>query len=644
MNENKMYFLVGESCFFNRFCDGNFRSKWNGLWKLTTKYLEYYAMKVNGVWLTSSQRTIEEGLEYFKHCYEVDRISIEEKLFIPEKEPALVIFLSFENLSDSDRNVNLEIETAVNIREWNENWNERDYEVLYKENCYFVKSEKGRMIFLSSERGEFIGYHFYKTHYPSNEPQRCFVTKNFSTSFFLKPRERKTITFVFACDLEICDAEKILENSTELLKKKREIYESCLRENLFHSDISYLDELFKIAVLNLKKNTVLFGGKRVLIAGYPWYTQIWGRDACLSISNFFLEKEVARDTLILLAKNSKDGVIPNFMLKDKIDYNSSDATPLFVVALKNYVFKTGEIYLIEEFKDLLLKILERYEKSKNEFGFIKSDKNSTWMDTLEREGYCLEVQVFWFAALEAMKEMFGLIEENNLVERVENLSRELKKNIVKHFKKGEDFLDVLGSDKKTLNQIFLPIFNVTLSTKNFVKKIEEEFSTEVGLSILPRNSNEYNPTLYQKGATWSHLLALLSYLQFKTGRVERGLENLRKIYIKSNELVLSALPEVWNSETGELRVEKPVGKEESAFLQTWTASSIIKAIDEGLLGLEYNSFSNVIKVSPKIEGRFVRRIRIGDDLVTLEIIFKEGRLDVNFESRLKKEYKVVAIE
>ncbi|MEM5875187.1 MAG: amylo-alpha-1,6-glucosidase [Candidatus Aenigmatarchaeota archaeon] len=644
MNDSKIYFLVGEKCFFNRFTDCGFKSKWNGLWSLSRKFLEYYAIKINDVWLPSIQKAVEEGLEKFKHFYETQNLKIEETLFVPEKERCLIIKLRIENKNENKENVKIELETALNIRDWNENWNEREYEISYRNNYYVAKCEKGKVIFYSSYQGEFIGYHFYKTHYPSNETQRCFVTKNFLINLYLEGKEVKVLYFAFAINLEVFEVETIIKNVENLEKEKREVYEKVLKENMFSSDINYLNELFKIAILNMKKNIVEFEDKRVFVAGYPWFTQVWGRDSFISIWSYIFDADAAKNTILLFAKNLKNGIIPNFITKDYIDYNSSDSTPLFVIALYKYIIRTGKVFLIEEIKEKLIEIFRFYQKNKNENGFIYSNKNSTWMDSLEREGYCLEVQAFWYYALDCMSKIFSLIEEKEILKEIEQAKKILKKNIAKYFRKDEYYLDVLGKEYTSINQIFLPLAEVIPLKKDFVIKLEETFLTDVGLSTLPKNSKEYSPTSYHKGASWSHLLALLSFLEFKVGRIERALENLRRIYNKCNSLAISSIPEVWNSENGDLIVEKPIGREESAFIQLWSSAMIIKAIDEGLLGLEYDAISKVIKVSPKIEGNFVRTIRIGDDIVTISIEFKEKKIRVNYKSSLGKEYKIFALE
>ncbi len=641
----KSYFLVGKKCFFHRYCDSGFKTKWTGLWRLSRKYLEYYAIKVNDEWLSPTNiQTFVEEKEVVKHIYSIKDFIVEESVFVPENEPILIIVLNLRNTTNQKKDLRIEVEIAANIRDWNEDWYERSYDVTYRKNYFVVNSEKGKLIFISSTNGNFIGYHFYKAHYPDGKLQRCFVTKNFLIEDKVNENEEKKFSFIFACDSdEIFELEALLKNYEHLVGEKRSIYKKVLEENSFVSSINFLNELFRIAIFNMQKSIVDFNGQKVFIAGYPWFTQVWGRDSLLSIALYPFDEEACRNTLKLLAKHqSEEGKIPNFILfNGEVNYNSSDATPLFPIALESYVKKFGDLTLVFDLKENLYKIFEVYKKSKDENGFIYSSRNSTWMDSLEREGYCVEVQVFWQKALESLSRFFEILEDEDMAKEAKDLARNLRKNILKKFSKDNYFLDRIGSNLETINPIFLMCFGL-VDKKDLLKYIEENFETEVGLSTVNKNSIYYKPSSYHSGCTWSHLLALLSSIQFSKKRCEMALENLRKIYLKSQEHALNCIPEVWDSESGSLYVDKPVGREISSFIQTWGAASVLKAIDE-MLGIDVDALKNVIKVSPKMEGEFRRVLKIGGDVVELEIVFREARVDVNYRSKLNRNYKMVVL-
>jgi len=641
----KSYFLVGKKCFFHRYCDSGFKTKWTGLWRLSRKYLEYYAIKVNDEWLSPTNiQTFVEEKEVVKHIYSIKDFIVEESVFVPENEPILIIVLNLRNTTNQKKDLRIEVEIAANIRDWNEDWYERSYDVTYRKNYFVVNSEKGKLIFISSTNGNFIGYHFYKAHYPDGKLQRCFVTKNFLIEDKVNENEEKKFSFIFACDSdEIFELEALLKNYEHLVGEKRSIYRKVLEENSFVSSINFLNELFRIAIFNMQKSIVDFNGQKVFIAGYPWFTQVWGRDSLLSIALYPFDEEACRSTLKLLAKHqSEEGKIPNFILfNGEVNYNSSDATPLFPIALESYVKKFGDLTLVFDLKENLYKIFEVYKKSKDENGFIYSSRNSTWMDSLEREGYCVEVQVFWQKALESLSRFFEILEDEDMAKEAKDLARNLRKNILKKFSKDNYFLDRIGSNLETINPIFLMCFGL-VDKKDLLKYIEENFETEVGLSTVNKNSTYYKPSSYHSGCTWSHLLALLSSIQFSKKRCEMALENLRKIYLKSQEHALNCIPEVWDSESGSLYVDKPVGREISSFIQTWGAASVLKAIDE-MLGIDVDALKNVIKVSPKMEGEFRRVLKIGGDVVELEIVFREARVDVNYRSKLNRNYKIVVL-
>jgi glycogen debranching enzyme len=642
---DKSYFLVGNKCFFHRYCDGGFRTKWTGLWRLTRKYLEYYAIKINEEWLSPNNiQTFVEEKEIVKHVYSLKDFVVEEEVFVPENEPILMIVLNVKNNSNEAKDLKIEFEIAANIRDWNEDWYERDYDITYRKNHFVVKSEKGKLTFVSSTNGKFIGYHFYKTHYPEGKLQKCFVTKNFLIEDRLNSNEEKKFGFLFACDKdEIFELEVLLKNYDYLVGEKRNIYKKLLEENNFVSSIDFLKDLFRIAVLNLKKSIVDFNNQKVFIAGYPWFTQVWGRDSLLSIALNPFDEEACRNTLKLLAKHqSEDGKILNFILLDgSVDYNSSDATPLFPIALDSYLKRFGNVSLVLDLKDTLYKIFEFYKKNKNEDGFVYSPKNSTWMDSLEREGYCIEVQVFWQKALEILSDLFEILEDEKSAKEASQLAKTLKTNILKKFAKGKYFVDRIGSNIETINPLFLLVFGLT-ERRDLLNYIEENFETEVGLSTINKNSAYYKPSFYHYGCTWSHLLALLSSVQFKKMSVDKALENLRKIYVKTQEHTLNCIPEVWDSENGNLYVDKPVGREISSFIQTWSAAAVIRGIDE-MLGIEIDALKNVIKVSPKMEGEFKRVIKIGEDVVEIQITFKEAKVDASYKSKLNRNYKIIAL-
>ena len=641
----KSYFLVGRKCFFHRYCDSGFKTKWTGLWRLTRKYLEYYAIKINDEWLSPNNiKTFVEEKEAVKHIYSLKDFVVEEEILVPENEPILMIALTLKNNSNEAKELKIEFEIAANIRNWNEDWYERDYEATYRKNHFVVKSEYGKLVFVSSHNGNFIGYHFYKTHYPDGKLQKCFVTKNFLIEDRINSNEEKKFSFLFACDKdEIFELEALLRNYNYLVGEKRSIYKKLLEENNFVSSIDFLNNLFKIAVINLKKSIVDFNNQKVFIAGYPWFTQVWGRDSLLSITLYPFDEEACRNTLKLLAKHqSEEGKIPNFILLDgNADYNSSDSTPLFPIALDSYLKRFGNVTLVLDLKDTLYKIFDFYKKNKNEDGFIYSPRNSTWMDSLEREGYCIEVQVFWQKALEVLSDLFEILEDEKNAKEANQLAKTLKTNILKKFAKDKYFVDRIGSDIETINPLFLLVFGLT-EKKDLLMYIEKNFETEVGLSTINKNSTQYKPSSYHSGCTWSHFLALFSSIQFKKMRIEKALENLRKIYVKSQEHALNCIPEVWDSENGSLYIDKSVGREISSFIQTWSAAAVIRAIDE-MLGIEVDVLKNFIKVSPKMEGEFKRVIKMGEDVVKLQITFKEAKVDVSYKSKLNKNYKIITL-
>jgi len=161
------------------------------------------------------------------------------------------------------------------------------------------------------------------------------------------------------------------------------------------------------------------GELRTVIAGYPWFLD-WGRDALIFVRGLITagKTDEARATLKLFGQYEKDGTIPNMIHgEDARNRDTSDAPLWYFVACDELV-KAEES---EEFLDtacgnrtirqILFSIAHAYRtgtpggiRMDPQSGLIFSPAHFTWMDTdypagTPREGYPIEIQALWFAAL-----------------------------------------------------------------------------------------------------------------------------------------------------------------------------------------------------------------------------------------------------
>ncbi|MEM5836360.1 MAG: amylo-alpha-1,6-glucosidase [Candidatus Aenigmatarchaeota archaeon] len=647
---NKCYFLTGRKAFFHRFCDSGFRTKWTGFWSGSKKFLDYFAFRINDEWL-SPKNCVEVDLDDFSftHVYSLNGIKVSEKLSIPEKAKALVCKLSIENQGKTKE---LEIfpEIGINIRDREENWHDRKYWSKKHENMLLINSEKGSLVIWISIPFEISGQEIYRDHFPG-ELERCYIPGKISIKMKLEPNSTEKFLIIFACGKNEAEAVLNLTLAWDSMKEESEKKENFQIGAYLKTGIKEIDEIFRKSVSGLEKLKFETEAGFGFVAGLPWFTQFWGRDlgwmipAIVDYGNF---EDAKRSLETLMKFQSEEGEIPNLISLDgKPIYGSIDATPLWIIALTHYIQNSGDLEFLKESRKNILKALA-WCMTKTDDNLLEAEKRSTWMDTLDRDGKPIEVQAIWYEALLSLKKLSEILGENlidfsyldEMREKIEefwNPSTNLYFDRIKWKFKDE---------KKTVNSIFPVFFNISKNPLKVLEKIEsEEFTSEFGVRSISNKDPSFNPVGYHTGSVWSWITGLVASAEFSQGRPEKGFEYLKILWKMFDKNCLGSLDEAWNSENGDPVLLKEIGYEPSGFFQGWGFASVIRCIDEHMLGLRVNAFSKTIFVSPcLLDGMKVfRKKRIGNDLVEIFMERKENELKINLRSGKGKGYKLIKV-
>ena len=175
-----------------------------------------------------------------------------------------------------------------------------------------------------------------------------------------------------------------------------------------------------------------------VIAGYPWFLD-WGRDTLICLRGIIAAGmvEEARDILLQFARFEDRGTLPN-MIRGNDDRNrdTSDAPLWFFTACSDLLLATGNDRFLDadcKGRPLLevLRSLARHmvDGTPNgivmdpESGLVFSPSHFTWMDTnypagTPREGYPIEIQALWQAALQLLARVDGNSQWEPLASRV----------------------------------------------------------------------------------------------------------------------------------------------------------------------------------------------------------------------------------
>jgi predicted glycogen debranching enzyme len=160
-----------------------------------------------------------------------------------------------------------------------------------------------------------------------------------------------------------------------------------------------------------------------VIAGYPWFLD-WGRDTLICLRGIIAAGmlDEARDILLQFARFEDRGTLPN-MIRGNDDRNrdTSDAPLWFFTACKDLLQATGSKQrflsadcngrtLLEILRSLATHMISGTPNGiamDPRSGLIFSPSHFTWMDTnypagTPREGYPIEIQALWYAALQML--------------------------------------------------------------------------------------------------------------------------------------------------------------------------------------------------------------------------------------------------
>jgi len=210
----------------------------------------------------------------------------------------------------------------------------------------------------------------------------------------------------------------------------------------------------KIAATEMLKNAldhyvVRRSDLKSVIAGYPWFLD-WGRDALIFARGLVAAGKTAdaRDILIQFARSEKNGTLPNMIqAENDANRNTSDAPLWLIKACADWVKAQDERQLLESdcggrsVRQILFSIGQSLSSGAPngvhmdpETGLIFSPTHFSWMDTnhpagTPRQGYPIEIQALWYAALIFLAE----IDPAETGRQWQQLAKQVQNSIQKYF-------------------------------------------------------------------------------------------------------------------------------------------------------------------------------------------------------------------
>lgn len=545
--------------FFHRFNDGGFKTKWTGYWVPPYKFLDYYALKINGVWLDPGRL---EGVEYgdeFVYHYSLDSLKVREKISTPEDQPGFRVELEISNQTGDPKAVRTVLEPGIDIRPKHEDLGPENYEMEFGTKRLTV-SGKGKKLMISSENEFSIeGDSYVKIHQPGEE-QRCFVPGNLVFRQDIDAGGKKTIELDFSTS----------GGSFGSIEDTEQGFNHEELGRAFECSVESMENL----VYNRK-------GKGI-IAGHPWFQSYWARDTFWTVLGMIDAGHLELAEEILENFADKD-LSTRISLEGEDDGKSrADTEPLFIIACD----KLRRHYrLNEELEEAMERAVKQLELDGE---IVKHDPEGTWMDTLERAP-AVDIQSLWLEATKIMHDP----REMKLEEGLEEFC-------------GADYVnDFKGEDAPATINPAVPLMFDHIEKEKYLEKINGEFSSRYGARTRSMADPGYESYGYHNGSAWGLTTAWAAAANLEHGKLKQGVNMLEKMTKFLDRNQLGALPEVVDAENGDL-----LGCGE----QAWSAGMFVHVVDSYLLGInvqeDYVEINPAGNISCERTGKTIREERI----------------------------------
>lgn len=556
--------------FLNRYLDTGFKSKWSGYWSPPYKFLDYYAIKINGIWLNPNSLEATEYGDNFIFHHETDSLTVTEKVETPDSLPGFKLRLEIKNKTEEKKAVHTVLEPGVDIRKVDEDIGPEDYQLEEGKDRLTVTNSEGKLMITSSEF-EKENSSYKKEHFPG-ERQKCFI-----------PGQLVFRKEVAAGEKEIIEIEFTTSNASF---RSIDSIDQDLKNPLGRTFNSSIDSM---------ENLIYDKNGLGIIAGHPWFQSYWARDTFWTVlglidAGYF---ELSHEILHNFAEKGIPGKI-NLEGEDE-QLQRSDKEPLFIIAAD----KLRRHYRVsKEIEDAMESAMSELEIDEN---IVEHSKTGTWMDTIERQK-AVDIQSLWLEAARIMND-----------DRKEKL-----KEGIKQFEDNDHIRDEVERGSETINTAIPLIYdqiNSEISGKQ-LEKINGEFSSRFGARTRSAVDPGYKSDGYHTGSTWGLTTAWAAAANFRHGKTQQGKNFLQKMELFLDRDQPGALPEVADSESGDL-----LGCPE----QAWSAGLFVHVVDTYLLGIKVKK--DCVEIDP-CEGLNAERLgkRIRDEKLDLEI--KDGEVNI----------------
>ncbi len=436
----------------------------------------------------------------------------------------------------------------------------------------------------------------------------------------------------------------------EIYRQTRAYYDRFFDTRLtVHTPDPRFDAALRWAEIAIDQAKVRTGNETGLVAGWypsfdsarPGFGWYFGRDALWTLYavNSYGDKTLAKQALEFLARRQRaDGKIMHeySLTADDLhsdltwatlgyEYAAADATPLFLMAVADYVRTTGDLDFLRAHWDQLKKAYA-FDRAHTTGGVYDNTQGTGWVEAWPPK---MPHQEIYLAALdqassEALAEMATLMHDQALATSASAQSKHIAEVVASYRQSDGAYAFSRNPDGAfDLTSTIFPAValwskNQSLPAPDTMLSLwaSHHFATGWGVRSVNDTASVFDPISYHQGSVWPLFTGWASLAQYRAGRPLAGYAALtRNIGL------------TWTQDPGFVtevlsgRFFQPLGRSSSH--QLWSSAMVLSPAIRGLFGIDVDAPHRTLHLQPHLPATWdsaeIRNIRVGDDLYDITL-------------------------
>lgn len=368
--------------------------------------------------------------------------------------------------------------------------------------------------------------------------------------------------------------------------------------------------------------------------GFGWY---FGRDTLWSLYavNSYGDRDLAKQALEFLSRRQReDGkMMHEFSLTAEsltgsmkwsnfgYEYAAADATPLYIMAVHDYVKTTGDLEFLREHWEQVKKAyaFDRAHDSDGD-GVYDNSQGTGWVEAWPP---VMPHQEIYLAALDEISsdqiaELAALMQEASLAGSARKTSAHIAESITHYrlqdgryaFSRNrdgsyDDTATVFPAAAMWTDAKYLPQADANLSGW-----ADFRFSTDWGVRAVAEDERVYDPISYHQGSVWPLFTGWAAMAEYRAGKPIAGYTALMRNVDLTWQQDPGFVTEVISG-----RFFQPLGRSSSH--QLWSSAMTFSPALRGLFGIEADALHRGLQIHPQLPAEWsaveIDNVRVGDD-------------------------------